>query len=209
MLCLDQILCTAKRGLYYYGKIPSISERKHCFGINGHQLKYRQSQAAYATPTVVLTTRQALAMAMSDSLLTSTPDLLESPQSPQSEAEVDTPTDHITTAPSVFDQTTDNLLRLGSLTLDKFAQDPSEELDGFDIPLDAANPNPTAYYFGDTTATRANKDEEDIDEIPIVSPSDAVRFLRDATQKEFGSTSYDPLKFEYIEELGQTGMCHC
>lgn len=145
---------------------------------------------------------------MSQSPLSSLPHLLDSPrQSPPSEAERETPTDSTTPGPSVFDQTTQNLLRLGSLTLDKFGQDPSEELDGFDIPLvDPTNPNATGYYLGNTTTTRnANKSEEESDDIPIVAPNEALRFLRDIAHKEFGTTSFDPLKYEYLEESGQLG----
>ena len=90
--------------------------------------------------------------------------------------------------------------------MDKFAQDPSEELDGFDIPLvDLANPTANAYHLGDTAATRnTSKAEDESDEIKIVAPNEAIRFLRDIAQREFG-TSFDPLKYEYIEEPGQTG----
>lgn len=149
-----------------------------------------------------------MALVMAHSFLSSLPNLLESPQhSTPVEAEIET-SGSIEAGPTVFDQTTQNLLRLGSLTLDIFAQDPSEELDGFDIPLvDPANPNAPGYYLGDTNATRhTNKDEGETDYITTVAPSDAVRSLRVAAQKEFGISSIDPLQFEYIEEPGPTGV---
>jgi hypothetical protein len=103
-------------------------------------------------------------------------------------------------APSVFDQTTNNLLRLGSLTMDKFAQDPSEELDGFDIPLvDPANPNSSTYYSGDKTMSGLDNDEP---QIPNVAPTESVRYLRDLTQRVFGVTKSELLKYDIIEELG-------
>ncbi|KAF8530070.1 hypothetical protein BU17DRAFT_78612 [Hysterangium stoloniferum] len=137
-----------------------------------------------------------------------------SPSSPPSELEgspssqvlevVDSEAATSVPAPSPFNQTTTNLLRLGSLTMDKFSQDPSEELDGFDIPLvDPANPNSSAYYSGDKTMGGLDDDEP---QIPNISPTESVRYLRDLTQRVFGITKHESLKFDIIEELGGNRM---
>ncbi|KAF8583692.1 hypothetical protein K439DRAFT_1661156 [Ramaria rubella] len=140
-----------------------------------------------------------MATGMSSFLTPSQTQPINPPDSLQLDIEVSTETTSTT-----FNQTTQNLLKLGSLAMDKFAQDSSEELDSFDIPLvDPANPNVPGFYLGDTTATRRTAIDERPDEPVNVLPAEAVRYLRDVAFKEFGMTSTDPLKYEFLDEPGQ------
>jgi len=153
----------------------------------------------------ILTTTPCLEAGLPGLTLIMSDPVPSSPPPPQEDTPPSLPQLHIhatTRGPSVFEQTTQNLLKLGSLTIDKFAQDHSEELDVYDIPLvDPANPNAAGYYLGDTTAVRHQ--EEESDEIPNVPPTEAVRYLRAVSKREFGTTSTDPLKYEFLDEVEQ------
>lgn len=83
--------------------------------------------------------------------------------------------------------------------MDKFAQDASEDLDGFDI--DPTNPSTVGYYLGN--ACHQGGEEEEEDQIPSIPPNEAVRYLREVSRGLFGTTSADPLKYEYLDGVGQ------
>ncbi|KIJ47883.1 hypothetical protein M422DRAFT_28681 [Sphaerobolus stellatus SS14] len=108
-----------------------------------------------------------------------------------------------------FEMTTLSLLKLGSLPMDRFVQNnPSEELEGFDIPLvDPANPHGYSLDKKGGDDDAAGEWEDDWRNVP---ESEAARYLRSVVQRIFGNNASvatgagkDILRYEFIDELGE------
>jgi len=97
--------------------------------------------------------------------------------------------------------------------MERFIQNnPSEELEGFDIPLvDPANPH--AYSLD-----KKLEDDNGIDweeDYRNISQSESARYLRTVVQRVFGNNASvatgagkDILRYEFIDELGENRTCH-